>query len=413
MRLIIGLQEGPRNVRCEKEERYRGKHVGTWGELVTVPITVALENDEDEFQIRACFEGAESWTKYSTSCFWVGVHDAPNIHDTELGQWFTTGQEDLNYDMELDIGRWKFGNEASIHYRLTKNADERAQEIRMSLHIRPYFGSESSDFRLVLKSDTWKGGLKQNCEDRPLNFRLDKNAAMEGGAFKYRLLQEHGALSNRGDGNCVHPKQLFTSHAAYQLINEETHLKDKKKINICYIGPDSTENLRSLGRLLKSKTDKEYSTTVAYFESWDVATAIAPFGDQYTLDTSPLNIELKNIDEVIQAKKKIQKMDIVVATYVTPWSLSGTEGDKEKYRKLLKKVINKDTIFLTVEPAETSACVIEIAPDKNGHEYEEYYENVLNLQGVPIVWRETIGLGKSEQCITTKWRLKRSGGVSS
>ena len=409
VRVILESSGEPHAVRGEKEDRHKNRLIGTWGELVSVPITVILDEEEDQFQLRAIFDGDPDWSKYSTACFWVGVHDAPNNNGIENGQWFPTGDLGMEYHAELDLERWKAGNSAMVHIRKERELGGK-REIRFSLHIRPYFVDDSKDFNLMLKFDTWKGAnRKKGHDDIILKFQLDKTAAQEKGAMKYEFLKDHGAFNTLGAGNTVHPKQLFTSHAVLQILNENDNLVDKKTINICYIGPDSTENLRSLGRVLGAQTNKKFNTVVACFDEWDQSTAIGPFGGEFSLDDSPLNIKMESIDSLIQPKKKLPNMDFVIATYVTPWSLTGREGDREKYRRLLKKTISKNTIFLTVEPKETTSCVIEIAPEISGHQAVEYYEDVLKLQGTPIVWRDTVGLEKSNQCEATKWTLQRRG----
>ena len=91
VRDILESSGEPRAVRGEKEDRHKHKLIGTWGELVSVPITVILDEEDDQFQLRAIFDGNPDWSKYSTACFWVGVHDVPNNNGIENGQWFPTG----------------------------------------------------------------------------------------------------------------------------------------------------------------------------------------------------------------------------------------------------------------------------------------------------------------------------------
>lgn len=408
--------DNPRDVLGEKEERHRGKLIGTWGELVSIPIAIELEKEEDEVQLRTIFEGDEDWKTYSTACFWIGVHDAPNDNGYENGQWFPTADLDETYQTDLDIARWRAGNKAMVHLR-REGDNEHEREIKFSLHVRPYFGPDSNDFTLSIRSDTWKGASKTTHKPVKLAFRLDETAAQEGGAMKYEFLNAHGAFKTNGPGNCVHPKQLFTSHAVLQILEETPELREKKEINICYIGPDSTENLRSLGRLLGNQSNKEFRTIVACFDDWDQTTAIGPFSEEFGLDDSPLNPTMESIDKLINPKKILPKMDFVIATYVTPWSLTGKPGDVEKYRKLLKKTVRKGTNFITVDPKETTSCVIEIAPDTDGNDAEEYYTKVLKFHGTPMIWRNTVGLDKSNQCEVMNWRLRKqsqnNGGATS
>jgi len=417
VRLTSNWGSNPRSVLGEKKEEYRGKLIGTWGELVSLSITIGLEKGEDEVQLRTFFEGDENWKTYSTACFWIGVHDAPNDNGYENGQWFPTADLHDTFQTDLDIARWRAGNKAMVHLRREED-DEDEREIKLSLHVRPYFGPDSHDFRLSIRFDTWEGASKTpQHEDVVFEFRLDETAAEEGGAMKYEFLKEHGAFNTNGQGNCVHPKQLFTSHAVLQILEETPELREKEEINICYIGPDSTENLRSLGRLLGNRSNKEFRTIVACFDEWDQTTAIGPFSEEFSLDDSPLNPTMESIDELIDPKKILPKMDFVIATYVTAWSLTGRPGHVENYRKLLKKTVTKETNFITVDPKETASCVIEIAPEIDGYEAEEYYTTVLKFRGTPMIWRNTVGLDKSNQCEVMNWRLRKrlqnNGGATS
>ena len=66
----------------------------------------------------------------------------------------------------------------------------------------------------------------------------------------------------------------------------------KKKIQIGYIGPDTTENLRSVIRILSNDANlkrKKYQLHVLYEEEWDIPTAVHNFeGTDFELKKAPI-----------------------------------------------------------------------------------------------------------------------------
>ena len=167
--------------------------------------------------------------------------------------------------------------------------------------------------------------------------------------MKYEFLKRTWCIQN------LRCRERCPSKATLYIPCSAPDFKRKRQLG----GQENNQHLlhRSIQRKIFGRLDEclehkrtRTSTPLSLVLMNGIDPAIGPFGGEFSLDDSPLNIKMESIDSLIQVKKMLPKMDFVIATYVTPWSLTGREGDKEKYRRLLKKTISKNTTFLTVEP---------------------------------------------------------------
>ena len=94
----------------------------------------------------------------------------------------------------------------------------------------------------------------------------------EGDDHKIEFLRDYGAFNLTGEGNSVHPKQVYTCQHIADTIKKD--FPENEEIKIGYIG-DTTENLRSVIRMLTSDASlaqKAYKLYVFYDEKWDIPT---------------------------------------------------------------------------------------------------------------------------------------------
>ena len=116
---------------------------------------------------------------------------------------------------------------------------------------------------------TKKGSMQSGIpEEEKIIFQLHNNIRTSTIDDELKLLDEFGAFSLDGNGNSVHPKQLFTSREVVKQIEQSENMN----LNLAYIGTDTTENLRSLLRSLKENKSvaKKIDTMYLYYtEGWD------------------------------------------------------------------------------------------------------------------------------------------------
>ena len=89
--------------------------------------------------------------------------------------------------------------------------------------------------------------LFDKLDSKSITFILNDKEEPQDDEIKLRLMRDYGGFETTGDAVRIHPKQLCT------LSNLEEELKKfDNPVKIGYIGTDTTENIRSIIRYLKS-----------------------------------------------------------------------------------------------------------------------------------------------------------------
>jgi hypothetical protein len=348
-----------------------GEEDGFFGKLSTIKCVIEPSEGFKIYKLRVEFNPNNKrnrGARFSRGGFWAGVHDQ-NVPG-ELGSRYFTSCEmkDETTGFQIDIEQWKWGNQPEISFR----RDDRhapSKKIYFTFASRPFFGDLEAEgevegvvLRFTLEACKESGGRTITIGEVNVTQR-HSDARGKGDDEKLWNLHDYGAFNLHGKGNSVHPKQLYTCNALRRTIMKE--FPNKKKIQIGYIGPDTTENLRSVIRILSEDADlkrKRYQLHVLYDKEWDIPTAVHNFeGTDFELTKAPLKPNDVFVSQVLSGEKKLPKIDILVATYVGPWAVFTSKESKENYQNLLQKIITNGTVFITVDPSNPKNCVISHA----------------------------------------------------
>ena len=396
--------------------------------LTPTQITIEPANDRT-IHLRASFVDTKGLMDQSRVGFWVGVNDRPNDEgNANSMRWFSsamlnnetkTKSTHLEYSgYDVDIEQWKFGEEGSICFR--KDSSDDSGNMLISLIARPYFPSDTREviLRLTMISEDAYGN--QNTVEKMIKYEIDNH--LGGGTDdRAQILEEFGSLLLKGEGVSIHPKQL---HSAYVLIDALERIKNRRKkqkssrteIHIGYIGPDTTENLRTCIRHLhanKKVKSKNITIHVACTRDWDMESAFLPYeGGTWDLENSPINLKFYDVDctsgEELEDERLLPidacpELDVVLATYVTSWAVFSNEKSRASYRKTIKCLVGVNTLFYTIEPKTARKCVVAIPKTLGVDETStnEFYQYDLGFENpVPIVWN------KNSIVKAWRWRLK-------
>ena len=205
----------------------------------------------------------------------------------------------------------------------------------------------------------------------------------------------------------VHPKQLHTAHGvdrAVRKIREErdNELFPKDVLSVAYIGPDTTENLRTIFRALESE-NVQY--TVLQKPEWDWSTSRFPYqGGDYSISGLE-NVEIVDISQGLDNlnRDNNEYYDIVISTYIGYWALSDDENE-EIYRNLLTTLIDKKkTKLITVDARDPGYCVLARPPDDIGWENLIKFYDSLQMKRRDMFWNQKDNTNSDGQIACFMW----------
>jgi len=343
-----------------------GVEDGFFGKLSTIKCDVEPSEGYKFYRIRVEFNPERPKSrgrKFSRGGFWAGVYDR-NEPMVENKLFTSCEMVEERTGFQIDIAQWKWGTKPEIAFRRDRNA-EMTKRIFLTFACRPFFDDASEEGESITARFTLTGWKDHGGREHELSVIDVKYSHSEdrGSADDARLefFQDYGAFNLVGKGNSVHPKQLYTCNAVKHIIT--TEFQGKRKINIGYIGPDTTENLRSVIRLLTDDNDlrdKTYKLHVLFEEEWDIPAAVINFqGTDYDLDLSPIIKPNKIfVSKFLSNNKKRLDLDILIATYVGPWAVFTSQESKQNYEQLLNRIVTPKTKFITVDPSDAKNSVV-------------------------------------------------------
>ena len=312
-----------------------GEIDGFYGKLTPIKCIIEPSEGMNFHRLRVEFNPERPKSrgrKFSRGGFWAGVHD---LNEPVVGQNLFTSCEmvEERTGYQIDIKQWKWGPKPEIGFQRNRET-QAVKNIYLTFLCRPFFDDASEESESVTARFTLTG-MKEigghETEISVINVTCTHSDSGTEQDETLKFLEEYGAFNLNGKGNSVHPKQLYTCNAVKHIITSE--FQNTRKINIGYIGPDTTENLRSVIRLLteddvlKSKT---YELHVFFEKEWDIPTAIVNFqGTPYDLDLAPLKPNKIFVSDIISGDEKAPAIDILIATYVGPWAVFTSQQSKQ------------------------------------------------------------------------------------
>ena len=338
---------------------------------------------EAEFRYAASEEAPNEQRQYSRVGIWTSVQDSPKLLSVATSKdTYATGTGD-DYTVVLDS--WRFGKKSEIKFNIESCDDE--STITVALCAIPYFQKSKNpnptcELHLAIHP-TKKGSMQSGIPaEEKITFQLHDNIRSSTIDDELTLLEEFGAFSLDGNGNSVHPKQLYTSREVVKQIEQS----DNMNLNLAYIGTDTTENLRSLLRSLKenkSIAGKIDTLYLYYTEGWDDS-----LNDKYpglVIDeavTSELfNLQFIKIPEDGSIPVDAKPVDFTIATYVTPWAMND-EKNKLQYSELINTLLNKEKAkLITVDPESSNKIIRSYY--QGDYNLDRMYRDELNLKPIP------------------------------
>lgn len=280
--------------------------------------------------------------------------------------------------IQLLLNEWNFGKRSKISFKIQKiDQDSR---IQLAVCAIPFFHVEKQPHtELTLKLSGMKevGGIYETVMKKHVTFKLDRDVTPTPPSRKeIEFLQDLGAFNLDGAGNSVHPKQLFTTRTLKKQLE-----RAKNPVKLAYIGTDTTENLRSLIRLIKTQvqlTEKVDSLDIYYTEEWDEQIMGQYPGlefDESCAGDFELNLKKLPMDGTLP--ENVHSVDFVLSTYVTPWAMADNQN-KTQYMDLVKKLLGAPSSrLISVDP---STSIKAIRSTCKYFTLQDMYKEELGLQ---------------------------------
>ena len=398
---VRGQQNGLKMLVKKGHQRYiEGEEAGFFGQLTTLLCCVKPSLKYSKYELIAEFNPDAPFTdgsKFSRGGFWAGVHDQ-KTRGKMGGRFFTSCEMESDLTgFQIDLSRWAWGTKPCVVFEKDENHPGTEKEIFLTFANRPFFTQNISDeseqvvhLRFTLWGWTKVGMDRQRISEINVEQRFHQNQG-EGDDFRIQFLRDYGAFNLTGEGNSVHPKQVYTCQHVADTIQKD--FPEREEIRIGYIGPDTTENLRSVIRMLTSDStlaQKAYKLYVFYDEKWDIPTAFHNFeGTELGLEHAPLRPEPLSNNDLISGKEPPPEIDILIATYVGPWAVFVDEDSKRNYTAMLGKIMGRNTKFITIDPSNSKNSVVShVKPTEfYGDQYtlRRFYKD-LQYDEEPLPW---------------------------
>ena len=338
---------------------------------------------EAEFRYEASEDSPNEQRQYSRVGIWTSVQDSPKMLSLATSKDnYATGTGD-DYTVVLDS--WRYGKKSEIKFNID-NCDG-GTSINLALCAIPYFQKSKEknpicELHLSLHP-TKKGSMQSGIPiEEKIIFKLHDNIRSSTIDDELQLLDEFGAFSLDGNGNSVHPKQLYTSREVVSQIERS----ENTNLNLAYIGTDTTENLRSLLRSIKENKSvaKKIDTLYLYYlEGWDTALLdkFPGIGIDESVTSDLFNLKFIQIPDDGSVPVDAKPVDFTIATYVTPWAMSDGKN-RTQYSGLINELLNKkDSKLICVDPESSSKIIRSYY--QGDYNLDTMYMDELNLKPEP------------------------------
>ena len=339
---------------------------------VWIQLDISCEQKVTDLEVKMTFdldENSDVSLHHSKGAFFVTHLDLPIRDAAGVGEF---EHKIDKHDARISINDWEFGSTPRLNLKFPKGNGCKDLSILVG-----FIGAVSNrrnannlisaniEYRLIGENQThfssdFETGLTMRYE-----FKHDNPPRSTD--FFTEIWSKHKVFTTDGDGNSIHPKQAMTIKGISKFIQR---WKGEKNITIAYIGTDSTENISSLLRALKSSelTSKIGRLTIFYDEEWDEHQLYKIQGQEEKLVSVVEETELikmvknpnddhnynffEHADHLNEDPIAIEPVDLIVSTYVAPWADQDDES-RARYRNLITKLwIEKETALISVDPID-------------------------------------------------------------
>ena len=311
---------------------------------------------------------------------WTSVKDCPQVINQASSSYsYPHGSSDK---VQVNLKEWGFGKKSEICFEI--NDGRESDVIQLAMCAIPYFQVEGKEFpitelKIKLEGMPNHAGHYEEIETKVIEFNQKSDVRTPGLEFELQLFHEFGAFNQFGDGNSVHPKQLFTIRALEEFMGQNK----SNDLSLAYIGTDTTENLRSLLRCIFDEKTKYYDRikkfTVYFTEEWD-RQLIEEFPE---LEIRPgycegkFELKLEKLPIEGSLPQSVLPVDLVISTYVTPWAIEG-EKNKQQYVDLINSLMdNQSGEIISVDPSDSTKMIRSACELTN---LQDVYLNDLGLK---------------------------------
>ena len=314
---------------------------------------------------------------------WLPIKDLRSKNDLTVRKEFQCVSESNTGCINLVGDSWKFGKKAVVELKCNVPCDSK---VSFQICILPCFTNDPSDsMELEFKVFGYKNTTPVGpISSKKLHITRDDTFPIAGDSGDLiDTFMRLGAYHTTGSGNSLHPKQLLTVDALRRVLSPE------RPVKICYIGPDTTENVCSLLRIIAE--DEELKSAIKSFdvytwEKWDEE-LFNKYGklEQNIRDNESVVVHFEKISNKKMITKPITEEVITIATYVTPWATKKKEGgieeNKQSYKKLLKLLLhNPDSKLISVDPLNGDSIARSALNSETTNLFDFYIEELQLMQ---------------------------------
>tara|TARA_B100000963_G_C22626161_1_gene672489 strand:- start:1626 stop:2822 length:1197 start_codon:yes stop_codon:yes gene_type:complete len=321
-----------------------------------VPLPLEVETNKSIIKISAEWEKSD--TKQTVGIF-TSIEDLP----VEIPGF--NGKHTYNYGKQekgiLLADKWVFGSKATIEMSDLESSENKKFDLLLRCNpiFKDVFDSSVLNVRLHVKN---KYGIWDIHDEHKLIFKPKDSVEGQNNGWLLEEFYNMQALNTYGKGNSIHPKQIVTIRGLEKVMENFS----SEKLNIAYIGVDTSENLRSIIRFLSGnqKLAKRISSFTVYATKFWDDPLLDLLDREHCIDGFNINpgtkieiIKLEHDSEKLPTHEKMPKAEIVIATFVTPWVLDSKTENQIQYKKLLKKIMTSESTLISTDPTNSECAV--------------------------------------------------------
>ena len=314
---------------------------------------------------------------------WLPINDKRQNNPQSVKKEFRCVSESETSVIHLVGDTWKFGKEAVVDLKCPIPGDSK---LSFQICILPCFTNDPSDsLELEFKVYRYKNTTPiDEVGNKKLSITRNDSFPIAGDSGDLiDTFMELGAYETKGPGYSLHPKQLLTADALRKVLSPE------RPVKICYIGPDTTENVCSLLRIIAE--DEELKSAINSFdiyswEKWDEE-LFSKYGKlhQNISENESVDVHFEKISNKKMITEPITEEVVTIATYVTPWATEKKEGgiheNKQSYKKLLELLLhNPESKLISVDPVNGDSIARSALNSETTNLFDFYIEELELVQ---------------------------------
>lgn len=399
---MVSINFGDRttNIPCfESKHPYKdtdGKVTRKFSDPVWMSFQLSVGKEISDIELKLNFDlqrNNDVPALHSKGAFFVPHLDSPIDAMGQVGEF---EYKIDGHDARVCIDDWEFGSKPRI--RLKFPDGKGCKNLQLLLGFIGAISNRTNPRRMIyvdLEYRCIKRGAAHFADDyevhTSLSYDFKSGNRPRASDMFVEIWKDHNVFNVNGNGNSIHPKQTLTIRGISKYIGR---WRNQEKINIAYIGTDSTENISSLLRALKAQNHikKIGGLSIFYDEAWDEHQLYRIKGQENNIAGVVSDTKLiKMVEDVTNPDKylfydhddfeqensiNLERVDLIVSTYVAPWA-DGSNHSRSRYKNLIETLwIRNKTALISVDPISGSN-IFRSTP--NHFNLQRLYAEELNL----------------------------------